>query len=65
MPDAEERLGVGEGEGFQEHALDDGENRGVGADPEREREDGDRGEEPRAQKPSKDVAGFSDVHGDS
>ena len=40
----DERVGLGKRQRFQEDAADDAEDRGVGADPERERQDGDQRE---------------------
>ena len=41
-------LGLGERQGLEQHGVDDGEDRGVGADAERERGDGDRRKSGRA-----------------
>jgi hypothetical protein len=40
----------------QQHTIDDGEDRGIGADPEAERHDGDEGEDRRAAKRPQAVA---------
>ena len=50
------RSGCGIIERAQEHAVDDRENRGAGADPERERENGDGGETGRGEQLPEGVA---------
>jgi hypothetical protein len=45
MPDADEAVRIREWQRLEQNAVDDAENRGVGADAESERENGDRGEQ--------------------
>ena len=44
LPHHREPVEIGHRRRAQEHAVDDAENRGVRADPERERQDGNHGE---------------------
>ena len=54
--DHHDPVGIGIIERPEQHRVDDGENRGAGADTEREREDGDDGEARRFEELTKGVA---------
>ena len=41
VPDGDDAIEIGERQGFQQECVDGAEDRGVGADAERERDDGD------------------------
>ena len=56
IPHAHQLAGVGVGQWFEQHRVDDAEDRGVGSDAEPESDDGDRGEDRRTAEDTERVA---------
>src|SRR5262249_46681389 len=58
LPDPDQLVGMGVGEGLQQHPLDDAEDGHVSPDADRERDEGHQAEDGRAGEAAEDVLGL-------